>query len=71
MPEHWEFKCPKCGVTINATVEFRIPGAREWTRNETLSAVIGTLKGAAKDLPEQAISTAKIQGAIHVLERMP
>lgn len=71
MPERWKLECPQCGASMNSTVEFRIEGAREWTQNETLSAVIGTLKDAAKDLPEQAISTAKIQGAIEVLERMP
>jgi len=71
MVERHEYKCPQCGATMNATVEFRIEGAREWTRNETLAAVIGTLKDAAKDSPEQAISTTKIHAAIEVLERMP
>ena len=71
MAERWKLECPQCGATMNATVEFRIEGAREWSRNETLAAVIGTLKGAAEDLPEQAISTTKIQAAIEVLEKMP
>jgi hypothetical protein len=71
MAEQREYRCPQCGATMNVTVEFRIPGAREWTRNETLSAVIGTLTQVANDLPEQSILNSKVQAAIEVLERMP
>jgi hypothetical protein len=69
--ERHEYKCPKCGTAMSATVEFTVPGAREWTRNETLSAAIGTLRQVANDLPEQSISRSKVQAAIEVLERMP
>jgi hypothetical protein len=56
---------------MNVTAEFRIPGAREWTRNETLSAAIGTLREVVQDLPEQSMPNAKLQAAIQLLEALP
>jgi hypothetical protein len=71
MAERREYKCPKCGETMNVKVEQIIPGGREWTRNEALSAVIGTLRQVANDLPEPSVLNSKVQAAIGVLERMP
>lgn len=42
----------------------RIAGAREWTRNETLSAAIGTLREVIQDLPGQLPSNARLHAAI-------
>lgn len=71
MAEKREYHCPQCSSTMNVTAEFRIPGAREWTRNETLSAAIGTLREVVQDLPEQSMPNAKLQAAIQLLEALP
>ena len=71
MAERHEYSCPKCGTTMRATVDFTIPGGREWTQNETLSAVIGTLRQVANDLPEPSVPNAKVQAAIQLLEALP
>jgi len=71
MSERHEYKCPKCGSTMSAIVEFSIPRGRESTRDETLSAVIGTLRQVVKALPEQSVPNAKVQAAIQLLEALP